>query len=235
MRVEQIGSATLYLGDARDILPTLSGVDAVVTDPPYDKSVHDGARGRGATTGGKHILVDFDPFDEAAFLEMVRSCVTIATRWVVMTCDWRHAAAADANGLPLIRLGCWTKTDPAPQFSGDRPATGWEPVAIFHRDGVKRWNGGGKPAVWRTAIVKNDGEHPTQKPVGLVECWVSDFTEGGETILDPFMGSGTTGVACARLRRRFIGIEIHEPYFDIACRRIEQAQRQGDLFRDAAA
>jgi hypothetical protein len=78
-------------------------------------------------------------------------------------------------------------------------------------------------------MAENDGvvAHPTQKPIGLMR-WCVGMTKG--TVLDPFMGSGTTGVACARLSRRFIGIEIHEPYFDIACRRIERAYQQPDLF-----
>jgi hypothetical protein len=80
--------------------------------------------------------------------------------------------------------------------------------------------------------IANDRAHPTQKPVSLME-WCLEFLPTATTILDPFMGSGTTGVACARRGRRFIGIEIEPRYFSIACRRIEEAQRQGEMFRDA--
>jgi site-specific DNA-methyltransferase (adenine-specific) len=230
VRKETIGACDLWLGDCREILPMLGKVDAVVTDPPYGAQVHNGARGRGATTGGQHILVDFAPITDAEFIRICSQLVARSERWVVMTCDRMHAFAAEQAGLPVVRMGVWTKTDPAPQFTGDRPGTGWEPVLILHREGRKRWNGGGRPAVWRTTIVKNDGVHPTQKPLSLVMDWVRDFSDGGETILDPFMGSGTTGVACVRLGRRFIGIEICEKYFSIACRRIEAATRQPDLF-----
>lgn len=85
----------------------------------------------------------------------------------------------------------------------------------------------GTAKIWRQSVTSYQKEHPTQKPEALME-WCVGFTRG--LVLDPFLGSGTTGVACARLGRSFIGIEIHEPYFDIACRRIEAAQRQSDLF-----
>lgn len=229
-RKEVIGSCELYLGDCLEILPLLGKVDAVVTDPPYSAQVHEGARGRGATTGGKDILIDFAPLTEDQFIQVAQACVATAERWVVMTCDRLHAFAAEKAGLPVIRLGVWTKADPAPQFSGDRPATGWEPVLILHRPGRKRWNGGGRPAVWHTRIVKNDAFHRTQKPLELVGAFVRDFSEAGETVLDPFMGSGTTGIACVKFGRRFIGIEIDEGYFDIACSRIRKAYAQPDLF-----
>ncbi len=220
----------LILADCREVLPTLSGVDVVVTDPPYSAATHDGARGRGATTGGKHILVDFAPFTDDEFISMMRDLTQVAERWVVLTCDPRHAVAAESAGLPVIRMGVWTKADPAPQFSGDRPAVGWEMVLMLHREGRKRWNGGGKPAVWRTQIVKNNGEHPSQKPVTLISDFVRLFSDAGETVLDPFMGSGTTGVAAVKLGRRFVGIEIESKHFDTACRRISDALKQPDLF-----
>lgn len=229
-----IGRATLYLGDCRDILPTISA-NVCLTDPPYSEITHKGARGRGATTGGKHVLVDFDATTADTIVSLLGQLCDLTERWVVLTCDWRHALPAEVAGLPVVRLGVWTKADPAPQFSGDRPGTGWEPVLILHRPGKKRWNGGGKPAVWHTQIVKNDGEHPTQKPLALLSRWVADFSEPGETILDPFMGSGTTGVAAVQMGRSFIGIEREPKYFDIACKRIEDAQRQGDFFVEAAA
>jgi site-specific DNA-methyltransferase (adenine-specific) len=97
----------------------------------------------------------------------------------------------------------------------------WEAVAILHREGKKRWNGGGHHAVWVCNVEL--GEHPTQKPLKLLLEWVAKFSDPGETILDPFMGSGTTGVACAQLGRRFIGIEKNANYFEVALRRITDA------------
>jgi len=223
--IVKIGDATLYHGDCLEILPTLDKVDAVVTDPPYSELTHSGARGRGATTGGEHVLVSFDALTDPATLWPV---IESPDRWAVLFAD--HITAKFLSEHPnLIRVGVWTKNDPAPQFSGDRPACGWEHILLFHKAGKKRWNGGGRPAVWRTNIEKRGG-HPTQKPLTLMEKLLSDFSEAGEIILDPFMGSGTTGVACANLGRKFIGIEIERKYFDIACERIEAAYAQGRLF-----
>jgi len=231
MRVETIGDATLYLGDCLEILPTLEKVDAVITDPPYgDKATHGAhlskVKMRDGTTR-QDLGFDGISLDEA--VSLAQEWTRLASRWVVFTCEWKYAHALDDAGL-LVRLGIWRKPDGAPQFTGDRPGTGWEAVAICHRPGKKRWNGGGKHAVWQWPKGQNDSGHPTGKPIGLLCDLVSDFTDAGETILDPFMGSGTTGVACANLGRKFIGIEINEKYFDIACKRIEAAYAQGRLF-----
>ena len=233
MRVETIGDATLYLGDCREILPTLPKVDAVVTDPPYgDSETH-------ATHLSSVLLRNREPagqalgfagIDGAELVGLARSWVEVAARWVVFTCEWKHAHLLHEAGL-LVRLGIWRKPDGAPQFTGDRPGTGWEAVAICHRPGRKRWNGGGRHAVWTCPKGAGDG-HPTQKPVQFVADLIADFSDPGETILDPFMGSGTTGVACIKLGRKFIGIEIEPKYFDIACRRIEEAWKQPRLFEE---
>ena len=227
MHTQSIGDATLMLGDAFDILPTLAPVDAIITDPPYGAQTHNGART--IHEGHAVALIDFECLTEDQFIAFCASAVTLARRWVVMSCEWRHVAALERAGLPLVRFGVWHKLACAPQFTGDRPGMGWEAVAILHREGKKRWNGGGHHAVWACAI--EQGEHPTQKPLPLLLDWVRKFTEPGETVLDPFMGSGTTGVACARLGCKFIGIEKRPDYFELACRRIGDAYRQGQLFR----
>lgn len=220
-RVEVIGNATLYLGDCMEILPMLEKVDAVITDPPYDARMHNGHLSTAANRQGLgfDMLVDFGG--------LVDSLVNKSNRWVVMTCATSHALEAQQRD-DFIRLGVWIKPNGAPQFTGDRPGTGWESVAIFHRKGRKRWNGGGHHAVWIHNI--ESGMHPTQKPIGLVSRWVEQFTDLNETIFDPFMGSGTTGVAAVQMGRKFIGIEREPKYFEIACRRIEDAQRSVDMF-----
>jgi site-specific DNA-methyltransferase (adenine-specific) len=234
MRKKQIGAATLYLADAFDIMPTLGEVDSIITDPPYDAKTHGNAR---TTRRGQIVsAIDFDSFTEEQFIEFCKNAVILAKRWVVMTCAWQHAAELQRAGLPLVRFGIWLKQDAAPQFSGDRPGTGWEAIAILHRrachrEGKMHWNGGGHHAVWVCSVER--GEHPTQKPLPLLMDWVKKFSEEGEPVLDPFMGSGTTGVACLKLGRKFIGIEKREDYFELACRRIDNAQRQGNLFAPA--
>jgi site-specific DNA-methyltransferase (adenine-specific) len=229
MEAKHIGDATLFLGDAFEILPTLPSVDAIITDPPYGTRTHQGAKTLKA--GSPSSLVDFESMSEEQFIAFCGHAIQLAKRWVIMSCEWLYIAALEKAGLPLVRFGLWLKPDAAPQFSGDRPGMGWEAVAILHREGRKRWNGGGHHAVWVCGVER--GEHPTQKPIALLMNWVKMFADEGETVLDPFMGSGTTGVACARLGCRFIGIERRPDYFELACRRIEAAHRQRDLFAPA--
>jgi site-specific DNA-methyltransferase (adenine-specific) len=220
----------LFHADCRDVLGGMEAgsVQAVVTDPPFGEKTHNGARTR--TIGANsNTLVSFDSLSEAAAVELFRLLVVVAERWVIATCEWRHAARFESAGLPVVRLGVWIKPNSAPQLTGDRPATGWEAVVILHREGRKRWNGGGKRAVWNYPRVDAD-LHPTQKPLPLIEEWVSDFTDEGDTILDPFAGSGTTLVAAWNLGRKAIGIEIDEKYAEIAAKRLDRVISQGRLF-----
>lgn len=227
----QIGDCTLYNEDCRFILPTLKGVDHVFTDPPYgDEETHakhlSGITLKNGEPAGQ--ALGFDGISADELVELAEQWVRMAKRWVVFSCEWKHAHRLEEAGI-LVRLGIWRKPDGAPQFTGDRPGTGWEAVAICHRPGRKAWNGGGRHAVW-TVPKQGKFGHPTEKPEGLLGAWVRDFTSPGETILDPFMGSGTSGAVAVKQGRRFIGIEKDPKYFDIACRRIEDAYKQGDLF-----
>jgi DNA modification methylase len=248
LRTERIGNATLYLGDCRDILPTLGGVDAVVTDPPYSEHVHSKSR-RGGADGldrdgymasySRARELGFGALDE----ETRRLCATqfarLSRRWVLVFSDlesahrWREGL--EGAGLDYCRTGLWHKQNATPQFTGDRPAVAAEAITIAHPRGRKTWNGGGRHAFWSFPIVINRAWdeprlHTTQKPEALMAALLCDFTVCGETILDPFMGSGTTGVACIRLGRSFVGIETDPTYFETACRRIEDAYKQADLF-----
>lgn len=227
-----IGNATLYCGDCMDILPGLPKVDAVITDPPYgDKDTHKNHLAtvtlRDGTPAGQ--ALGFDGISKEDAVRLAVEWCEKAARWVVFTCEWKYAHALDDAGV-LVRLGIWRKPDGAPQFTGDRPGMGWEAVAICHRSGKKRWNRGGGHGFWVFPKGQNDSGHPTGKPLGLFSAFVSDFTDLGETILDPFMGSGTTGVAAIQMGRKFIGVEREPKYFEIACRRIEAAHQQADLF-----
>lgn len=238
MKIETIGNATLYLGDCREILPTLEKVDAVITDPPYSANTHKMAKtNKGAGHGQK--LVTFSHLPDESFDAVMAKCLDIADGWVIATCDYKHAARFYEHDK-FVRVGAWVKPNPMPQISGDRPGQGFETVLILHAGKrQKAWNRGGGAGVWIFPVASG-AQVPTQKPIELIEAFVADFTMRGETIVDPFMGSGTTGVAALHQGRRFIGIELDERHFDIACRRIEDAQRQSSLldayeFTDAKA
>ncbi len=217
----------IYQGDCLEIMRSWPDacVDHTITDPPYGAKTHEGARG-GA---GDAKLVHFDSITAEAASEITREILRVTRRWVIMTCEWQHAALFEAFGLPLTRLGVWVKPNGAPQFTGDRPGMGWEAVAILHREGKKRWNGGGHHAVWN--VPKTNGKnHPTEKPLRLIERWVLDFSDAGEIILDPFCGSGTTCVAAEKLGRKWIGIELDPNYARIAQERVDAERSQGKLF-----
>lgn len=224
---------TLYHGDCRDVLADLEPVDHVITDPPYSTETHKGARTR--TTGAASTaLVTFDEWTDADLFDTFEHFGRITQGWVVATMDWRHVAklAEDTpTGLKFARFGVWVKPNSTPQLTGDRPAQGWEAVACLHNaDKRMAWNGGGKRGVW-TANTINAVDHPTAKPVPLVAEWVRLFTNPGDTILDPFAGSGTTLVAARQEGRRAIGVELDEAY----CETIAKRLAQGVLdFGDAA-
>lgn len=225
---------TLHHGDCREVLAGLTEVDHIITDPPYSSATHIGARTR---TNGAHSdkLVTFDEWTDdhlfATFNEFGRLC----KGWVVATMDWRHVgklAESPPEGLRFARFGVWVKPNSTPQLTGDRPAQGWEAVAILHSTSKRMaWNGGGKRGVW-TANTINAVDHPTAKPIPLVSDWVRQFTNPGETILDPFAGSGTTLVAAKSEGRKAIGVELNERYCETIAKRLSQGVL--DIFGGAA-
>lgn len=248
MRKEVIGNATLYLGDCLEVLPTLPRADAMITDPPFEAEAHTQQRralGRGSEDGRRDILDAALPF--AAINEEQRALAGRlfaqgCSGWVLVFCQaeaigaWR--TSLETGGAKWRRAMAWVKPDGMPQFSGDRPGMGYESIAAaWCGSGGSSWNGGGRHGVF--VIPKHDtgsghggasNDHPTQKPQRLMRELVGLFTNDGQTVCDPFMGSGTTGVACMQLGRQFVGIEIEPRYFDVACERIENAQRQERLF-----
>lgn len=204
MRIEQIGNATLYLGDCREILPTLPKVDLVLTDPPYGIDITKSNRiavSRGM--GG----IDWDK--DAPDFETISTVVSHGENAIL----W----GGNYFGLPATRcVLVWDKDNEGRDFADLE-------MAWSNLDAVAR--------IFRMRPMNMDGgkEHPTQKPVRLIE-WCLEKKKQAQTVADPFMGSGTTGVACANMGKTFYGIEREPKYFDIACRRIEQAYAQQRLF-----
>ena len=206
-----IGNATLYLGDCLDILPTLPKVDAVITDPPYGIGVGSMTLGNGKKRIDRgEIDWDAAPPSEALISMIAMSAAREAILW-----------GGNYFGLPAAR--CWLVWD---KCTGDNSFADAE-LAWTNLDRVVKL----KRLAWVGNNAKDTPErlHPTQKPVAVM-AWCIAQTTGIGSILDPFMGSGTTGVAAARMGRSFIGIEREPSYFDIACRRIEDAQRQAPMF-----
>lgn len=242
MRMVVIGDAQLFHGNCMELLPVLGGVDHCITDPPYEAEAHTkGRRLLGKQQNGQRTVeygaLDFDSITEKERAEVSRLCAELCQGWFLAFCQaeavsaWRHAH--EAAGAKYRRSMVWIKPDGAPQFTGDRPGMGYESiVASWCGEGRSVWNGGGKHGVFThpNREDNNPKQHTTQKPIGLMMELVSLFSNSGDVVLDPFMGSGTTGVACAKMGRRFIGIERDERYFEIACSRIAAAYAQPDLF-----
>ena len=227
-RREIIGAATLYLGNCFDLFSIVEPVDAVITDPPYAENTHRNAKSNKSHQPDKKLLT-FSSIPDEAFMQACRESLRLATGWVVMTCDYRHAALM-YSAPEFIRLGAWVKPNPMPQVSADRPGQGFEAVLILHAGKQKKiWNRGGGAAVWQVPVI-NSAQIPTQKPIALLNAFVSDFTQPGETVLDPFMGSATTGLAAIKAGCSFIGIESDEAHFEIACQRIRDFYTQPDMF-----
>ena len=229
----------LYCGDCRDVLPTLAQVDHVITDPPYWVDVYMRMRSADSAGGNRRLSIksgsalvamkngDIGMLDADLIGLVSAEWARLATRWILVFSDaesthrWRQGLLD--GGARYVRTGAWMKPDGMPQMTGDRPGVGFELCTIAHAQGAMQWNGGGHAAVWTHNIVKGDAraDHPCPKPIGLMLELVELFTDPGETILDPFAGSGTTLVAAKQLGRKAIGIEISEEYCRVAIKRLE--------------
>ena len=228
----------IILGDCLEVLPALRPVDHVITDPPYEVDAHAATRvTQKSIRTGVSAALDFEPITETLRQAIPRWCADNCKGWMLAFCQiegvylWREAIL-DAD-LTYKRGLFWVKPDGSPQFSGQGPAPGGEfAVLAWCPGGPAVWNAHGKRGVYKHNVngPKREREHPTPKPISLMRELLKDFTNEGDLILDPFMGSGTTGVAAALMGRRFIGIERDPKYFDLAHRRIREALQQPDMF-----
>lgn len=210
MRKEVIGLAELWLGDCREIVPTLPRPDAVISDPPYGIGyAANPIQGKGKAESN-HAAMAWDD-RPADFVPALVSCADVVAIW-----GGNYYALPPSRGWLT-----WFKPDAPPSMASLE-------LCWTSRDMNAR------QMVWSIAATNAERVgHPTQKPVALMRwCIEQAKVPPGGTILDPYMGSGSTGVAAVEMRHPFIGIEIEPRYFDIACRRIEAAQKQLDMFRD---
>jgi site-specific DNA-methyltransferase (adenine-specific)/modification methylase len=216
MKKIEIGSATLYLADCMEVLPTLGRVDAVITDPPY--GINENSK-KVASRGKLAAAKDYGVFDwdkSPPPQELIEAMRTMS----------KFQAFFGGNYFQLPPTSCWLVWD---KLNGDNDFADCELVWTNWPKAVRRiqwrWNG----------MIRQGNEeryHPTQKPLAVMK-WVIDLCPKAETILDPFMGSGTTGVAAVQMGRKFVGIERDARYFETACKRIEEAAKQGDIFQHA--
>ena len=203
IREERIGSQRLILGDCLQVMPELGHFDAVVTDPPYGIGISDNP------VRQKHARKDWDAV--AVGVEYLQAVCAISSEQII----W----GGNYFNLPPSRgFLVWDKKQPE-NFSLAMCEQAW-------------WSRDANAKVFRKSVTSYEKQHPTQKPVALME-WCLGFLPEAKTILDPFMGSGTTLVACQRMGRHGTGIELDPDYFEIACKRVDEAARQPDLFNDA--
>lgn len=235
-REERIGGQRLLLGNCLEIMAELDGVDHVISDPPYEDELH-GAIGRIRRNDGREMIDDLG-FDgvNAIRPDIVKLSVELSAGWVILFTlaegvrSWRDEL--QSNGAKYDTCLAWVKPDAAPRFNGQGAARGFEcAVTAWAGTGYRKWNAGGKRGVYTHCINTNRyGGHPTEKPLPLMMEILKDFTNHGQTVLDPFCGSGTTLVACEKMGRKGIGIEMNEEYFELSCKRVEEAASQPDMF-----
>lgn len=216
-RIETIGDCTLYLGDSEQVLHCLPVFDAVVSDPPYGIGE---AAGKNKSRGNIAVAKDYgcDEWDNNPISEDLLHMLVEAGRWKIIF---------GGNYYALPATSCWLVWD---KLNGENDFADCELAWTNLPKAVRRirylWNG------MLRANGEERGDHPTQKPVGVMAWALNQLPAGTRTIIDPFMGSGTTGVACALAGLTFTGIERETRYFDAACRRIESAYRQPNLFAE---
>lgn len=229
-------------------------IDHVITDPPYEAEAHTKQRrimlsksqrqvskfkatsrdGRAAITG---VAIEFPPMTEEDRDLCGREWARITRRWILAFCQIEAIAAWRSSlvkgGATWKRGAIWVKPDGQPQLTGDRPGMGFESIAIAHAKtkGRSRWNGGGRHGVFIHNTAR-ESLHPTTKPLSLMMEMVALFTEPDDIVFDPYCGSGSTGAACIRLGRRFIGIEGDLKFAALATERLD-AEAQGSTIQDA--
>jgi DNA modification methylase len=224
MKPVVIGDATLYLGDCLEILPTIGPVDAVVTDPMYGISGSSGTINR-LRAKGDYVGADDSP-------EKVRTVAVVAIKKCIETCGCVVLTPGTKNFSMYPQpdsFGCFYQ----PASVGLQVFGNGDAQPIFYYGRNQSGKNMGVPCSYQLTEAPEKNGHPCVKPITIWTKLVKNVSKRDATILDPFMGSGTTGVACVRTGRRFIGIEIERKYFDIAVKRIERAFEDQALFTHA--
>lgn len=256
-RTEIIGDARLILGDCLEVLPTLDGIDCVVTSPPYNQMTGlmrkptglwaDKSGGLGFVNSWQENGYDDDlPEHEYQsrqnylFETVRRACRPCASLFYNHQLRWRDGVLLHPvqwfkpDGWRMRQEIIWDRGG-GMMFNARMFCRFDERVLWFTNGDCWKWNQSevGHGTIWKIAREQNK-EHPVAFPYELAARPIRAATDESDTVFDPFMGSGTTGVACAKLGRKFIGIELELKYFDIACKRIDDAYKQPRLFAEPA-
>jgi site-specific DNA-methyltransferase (adenine-specific) len=231
---EQIGRATLILGDCREVLPTLGKVDHIITDPPYGEGTHEqhDARAARRSDGANAKPLGYSALtldDVAVFAGLFHEATP---GWVVWFTNFDLAHIVRARLSETVR----TTFPPLPYYhsgrsvrlAGDGPCSWTDWIVVARTKELRKW--GTLRGGYIAGEGWNDKARMGGKPTRLMQMVVADYSRPDELVCDPFMGAGTTGVACMKEGRDFVGIEIDPAAFELACKRIEDAQRQGDMF-----
>lgn len=240
MRVETLAEGvTLYNADCRDVLPMLGKVDAVVTDPPYSEHTHAGhdAGARIGRDGGRRNKLGYQALTPQQATEFAAILAACCSGWVCWMTDHRLAphvvkALEDAGRYVFAPLPFYAPGSRV-RLSGDGPSSWTDWIVVSRTAAQHRW--GTLPGGYMAREGWNDKQHMGGKPTALMRCLVRDYSREGDLVVDPFLGSGTTGVAAVGMGRRFVGCEINPEFFDASCRRIEAALKQPDMFVPAPA
>ncbi|QUT07944.1 site-specific DNA-methyltransferase [Sphingobium phenoxybenzoativorans] len=236
-RVERIGAATLYLGNSSELLREVGNIDAVITDPPYEFPTSGGGIFRQNRTNMDRIAAaKLDKgFDTGVLTTAVAQGANSVAVFYHYDQVFQISRWFETSGLERHSGNFWRKTNPMPVANRH-----YQPELEYYWHGWRKPFGVGgdnlaqKKRVWEGKVGDSDFGHPTEKPLDLMKKIVINASDLGQTVLDPFMGSGTTAVAALAHGRAFVGIEIDPAFFDMACRRIESSVRQGNLFGEAA-
>ncbi len=228
-----IGRATLYLGDCREILPGKDEIMHIIMDPPYSSRTHGlhDEQTQNRKDGAEARPLSYDCLTEAdavALAQLVSGC----PGWVVWLTDSELAKPIrhefDRLGRTTFAPLPFYQSGRSVRLAGDGPCSWTDWIVVSRTKALRKWG------TLRGGYIANEGWNDKQrmggKPTRLMQMIVADYSRPGELVCDPFMGAGTTGVACMKEGRDFIGIEIDPAAFDLACKRIEDAQRQGDFF-----
>lgn len=227
-----IGNATLYHGDCLEILPGVGPVQAIITDPPYSDCTHVGQRTDDTEDGSNRRPIDYDAWGGADIHAFARVAAQCCDGWIVAMCDHRLApmyeAALQENGryvfapLPYFAAGSRVR------LMGDGPSSWTVWIVVARTAAQNRW--GTLPGGYVRQAGWDSPEKMGGKPVKLMEQLIRDYSKRDTIVCDPCMGRASTGVAALAMGRQFVGIERDATEFDLACQRIENAQRQVRMF-----